>query len=50
MQLHLYGVISLGILVAGAVGSAALGHQDLAMVLVGCAAGTLVPQLFRSKQ
>lgn len=47
MKLHLYGVISLGLLVAGAVGAGALGQNELSLVLGGCAAGCLVPQLFR---
>lgn len=49
MQLHLYGVIALGLLITGAVVSGGLGQEQLSLILAGAAAGGLIPQLFRPK-
>lgn len=49
MKLNLFGVIALGLFIAGAVASAALGQPELALVLGGAAGGSLVPQLTKGQ-
>ncbi len=44
------GVVALGVLVAGAVGSAFAGQTELAMVLAGAAGGCLLPAPAKLKE